>query len=48
MEEVETSMFFSPSKDSIMQLLCKPFDLLIEATESFTILEADIVKYANV
>ena len=29
-------------------MLCKPFDFLIEATESFTILEADIVKYADI
>ena len=41
-------MFYTPSKDAIVQLLCKPFDFLIEATEGFTILEADIAKYADV
>ena len=41
-------MQFEPSKESIIALLCQPFDLMLEATESFTILEADIVKYANV
>ena len=41
-------MQFEPTKDQIKSLLCRPFELLIEATNSFTILEADIMKYANV
>lgn len=41
-------MQFEPSKEEIKALLCRPFELLTEATNSFTILEADIMKYANV
>ena len=47
MEEEEEILFFEPNYQTIVTSLTKVFELLVDATNSFTILEKDIVPLVD-